>query len=205
MQRARQEAAARAAGDEEPSRIISRARASLASLRGPAAAAPQQDYHEPRAPRVRAIRRSSSRPIRRAMTMRCTARSNPARRNMPARSGLSGRSLRVSGGYDDDGRAAPEAPRRLVTVAAVLALAVVGTGAAFAYRTYVGSPRSGEPPIIKADNSPTKIVPAPAMRLGKTLGSHGLGRRRREARLARGNAGRRQGARAPDRASSFRR
>src|SRR3954463_548839 len=58
------------------------------------------------------------------------------------------------------------APKRrssgLVTVAAVLALAVVGTGAAFAYRTYVGSPRSGEPPIIKADNSPTKIVPAPS-------------------------------------------
>ena len=49
-----------------------------------------------------------------------------------------------------------------MTVAAVLALAVVGTGAAFAYRTYVGSPRSGEPPIIKADNSPTKVVPAPA-------------------------------------------
>ena len=48
-----------------------------------------------------------------------------------------------------------------MTVAAVLALAVVGTGAAFAYRTYVGSPRSGEPPIIKADNSPTKVVPAP--------------------------------------------
>jgi hypothetical protein len=50
----------------------------------------------------------------------------------------------------------------LVTVAAVLALAVVGTGAAFAYRTYVGSPRSGEPPIIKADNSPTKVMPAPS-------------------------------------------
>ena len=48
----------------------------------------------------------------------------------------------------------------LVTVAAVLALAVVGTGAAFAYRTFVGSPRSGEPPIIRADNSPTKVVPA---------------------------------------------
>ena len=48
----------------------------------------------------------------------------------------------------------------VVTVAAVLALAVVGTGAAFAYRTYVGSPRSGEPPIIRADNSPTKVVPA---------------------------------------------
>jgi SPOR domain len=50
----------------------------------------------------------------------------------------------------------------LITVVAVLALAVVGTGAAFAYRTYVGSPRTGEPPIIKADAGPTKIVPAPA-------------------------------------------
>ena len=50
----------------------------------------------------------------------------------------------------------------LMTVAAVLALAVVGTGAAFAYRTFVGSPRSGEPPIIRADNSPTKVVPAPS-------------------------------------------
>ena len=58
------------------------------------------------------------------------------------------------------------APRRrsngLMTVAAVLTLAVVGTGAAFAYRTYVGSPRTGEPPIIKADNTPTKIVPPSA-------------------------------------------
>lgn len=63
-------------------------------------------------------------------------------------------------GYEEE----PE-PRKhssgLVTVAAVLALAVVGTGAAFAYRTYVGSPRSGDPPIIKADNSPTKVVPTP--------------------------------------------
>ena len=62
-------------------------------------------------------------------------------------------------GYDEE-----PAPKKrssgLMTVAAVLALAVVGTGAAFAYRTYVGSPRSGEPPIIRADNSPTKVVPA---------------------------------------------
>jgi hypothetical protein len=50
----------------------------------------------------------------------------------------------------------------LMTVAAVLALAVVGTGAAFGYRTYVGSPRVGEPPIIKADNSPTKVMAAPS-------------------------------------------
>ena len=59
----------------------------------------------------------------------------------------------------------PEEPRKrggLVTVAAVLILAVLGTGGAFAYRNFVGSPRSGEPPIIKADNSPTKVVPAAA-------------------------------------------
>jgi sporulation related protein len=67
-------------------------------------------------------------------------------------------------GYSDE----PEepAPKRgggIVTVAAVLALAVVGTGAAFAYRTYVGAPRNGgDPPIIRADTSPTKIVPASA-------------------------------------------
>ena len=62
-------------------------------------------------------------------------------------------------GYEEE----PEPRTRrgwVVTVAAVLALAVVGTGAALAYRTYVGSPRSGEPPIIRADNSATKVVPA---------------------------------------------
>src|SRR5262249_36765135 len=52
-------------------------------------------------------------------------------------------------GYEDE----PEEPVRrragLLTVAAVLALAVVGTGAAFAYRTYVGGPKSGDPPVIK--------------------------------------------------------
>jgi SPOR domain len=66
-------------------------------------------------------------------------------------------------GYEDDNEE-PEPKRRggLMTVVAVLALAVVGTGAAFAYRTYVGSSRSGEPPIIKADNTPTKVMPAPA-------------------------------------------
>jgi len=62
-------------------------------------------------------------------------------------------------GYEEE----PEPRTRrggIVTIAAVLALAVVGTGAAFAYRTYVGSPRSGEPPIITADNSATNVVPA---------------------------------------------
>ena len=66
-------------------------------------------------------------------------------------------------GYDDG--AEYQAPKRrggLFTVVVVLALAVVGTGAAFAYRTYVGTPRSGEPPIIRADAGPTKVVPAPS-------------------------------------------
>jgi sporulation related protein len=66
-------------------------------------------------------------------------------------------------GYDD-GAEEPIQKRRggMVTVIIVLALAVVGTGAAFAYRTYVGVPRSGEPPIIRADAGPTKIVPTPS-------------------------------------------
>jgi hypothetical protein len=69
--------------------------------------------------------------------------------------------------YQDGYAEAAEEPLRkrrggMITVAFVLALAVLGTGAAFAYRTYVGSPRSGEPPIIRADAGPTKIVPAPS-------------------------------------------
>ena len=60
-------------------------------------------------------------------------------------------------GYEEE----PEPRARtgwMVTVAAVLALAVVGTGAALAYRTYVGPARSGELPIIRADNSAIKMV-----------------------------------------------
>ncbi|MCP9626861.1 SPOR domain-containing protein [Rhodopseudomonas palustris] len=71
-------------------------------------------------------------------------------------------------GYDDGYAEEPDAravkPRRnsMVTVAAVLALAVVGTGGAFAYRTFIGGSRSGEPPVIKADPTPTKVMAAPA-------------------------------------------
>ena len=67
-------------------------------------------------------------------------------------------------GYEDDGTEDRTPKRRggLATVVGVLALAVVGTGAAFAYKTYMGSPRSGDPPIIRADTGPTKIMPAPA-------------------------------------------
>jgi hypothetical protein len=72
-------------------------------------------------------------------------------------------------GYEDGADDQGEKRRGgIVTVAAVLALAVIGTGAAFAYRSYVGSPRSGDPPIIRAENSPTKIVPSPADVANKT-------------------------------------
>jgi hypothetical protein len=71
-------------------------------------------------------------------------------------------------GYEEEQDERPKRRRGLLTVAAVLALAVIGTGAAFAYRTYVGSARTGEPPIIKADNSPTKMIAAPSDNSGKT-------------------------------------
>jgi hypothetical protein len=68
--------------------------------------------------------------------------------------------------YDEEQNfEAEQEPRRrgaMITVVAVLALAVFGVGGAFAYRTYTGSVRSGEPPIIRADAGPTKIIPAPA-------------------------------------------
>ena len=89
-------------------------------------------------------------------------------------------------------RRAAQARSGLFTVAAVLALAVLGTGAAFAYRTFVGSPRSGEPPIIKADNSPTKVMPAPADGAAQDAGPDGDRRWHREDGAARRDAGRRQ-------------
>ena len=66
--------------------------------------------------------------------------------------------------YEDEYGEDTEPPKRrggMITVFAVLALAFFGVGGAYAYRTYVGSARSGEPPIIRADNSPTKIISAP--------------------------------------------
>jgi SPOR domain len=71
-------------------------------------------------------------------------------------------------GYEDEPGEPVRKRRGLLTVVAVLALAVVGTGAAFAYRTYVGGSKGGDPPIIKADNTPTKVVPAPVDTASKT-------------------------------------
>ncbi|MBV9563211.1 MAG: SPOR domain-containing protein [Bradyrhizobium sp.] len=66
-------------------------------------------------------------------------------------------------GYEDEGEEPPVEKRRggLTMVVAILALAIVGTGGAFAYRSYFSSARSGEPPIIRADNTPIKIMPTP--------------------------------------------
>jgi SPOR domain len=48
----------------------------------------------------------------------------------------------------------------LMTIAVVVALAVFGTAAAFGYRAWTTPGKSGEPPVIKAEQSPTKTVPA---------------------------------------------
>ncbi len=61
--------------------------------------------------------------------------------------------------YDD----VPPSRRRtgILAIAAVLALAVIGTAGAFGYRALFGSSgSSGPPPVIKADATPSKIVPA---------------------------------------------
>ena len=68
-------------------------------------------------------------------------------------------------GYENDYEEDEPAPVRrgkMATVVAVLALAVVGTGAAYAYRTFVGTAPKGEPPVIRANTEPNKIVPQQA-------------------------------------------
>jgi hypothetical protein len=60
--------------------------------------------------------------------------------------------------YDD----APHAGRRkgMLTVAAVLALAVVGTAGAFGYRAmFGGTSSSSPPPVIRASGEPSKVAP----------------------------------------------
>jgi hypothetical protein len=61
--------------------------------------------------------------------------------------------------YDD----APPNRRRIgiLAIAGIFALAVIGTAGAFGYRAIFGSSgSSGPPPVIKADSTPSKIVPA---------------------------------------------
>ena len=51
---------------------------------------------------------------------------------------------------------------RLITMAAVLGLAIVGTAGAFGYGTFTGSGSWSQPTVIKADNTPTSIAPSPS-------------------------------------------
>jgi len=65
-------------------------------------------------------------------------------------------------GQDDEFYEDEPAPRRrggLITVAALVGLAVIGSAGAFAYRTVFTGP-GGAPPVIRSDGGPNKIVPA---------------------------------------------
>ena len=56
---------------------------------------------------------------------------------------------------------APKRRMGIMAIAAVFALAVIGTAGAFGYRALFGSSGSSTPPpVIKADTAPSKIVPA---------------------------------------------
>jgi hypothetical protein len=57
--------------------------------------------------------------------------------------------------YDE---APPRRPMRVMMLAAVFGLAVLGTAGAFGYRALFGT-GSGVPPVIQADKSPLKVVP----------------------------------------------
>jgi hypothetical protein len=73
--------------------------------------------------------------------------------------------------YADDGHMPPNGeegfkPNRrrgglAMTIAAVVGLAVIGTAGAFGYRAFTsGAGTPADPPVIKADTTPAKIVPA---------------------------------------------
>jgi hypothetical protein len=63
--------------------------------------------------------------------------------------------------YDDEPRGGRR--RGLLTVFAVLGLAVLGTAGAFGYRTMFSGPRSSSPPpVIRASGEPNKVAPPPS-------------------------------------------
>ena len=62
--------------------------------------------------------------------------------------------------YDDPPRA--RAANGLVTAIVLVGCGILGTAGAYGYRTYYSGPRSTDAPIISADKSAIKVVPAPA-------------------------------------------
>src|SRR5215471_7004880 len=78
--------------------------------------------------------------------------------------------------YDDPPRS--RGHNALVTAVTLIGCAIIGTAGAYGYRTYyVGSGASKTPPVIAADTTPTKIVPAadsqPAKSIKDRLGEQG--------------------------------
>jgi len=83
-------------------------------------------------------------------------------------------------GYYED----PPQPKRrmgIMAIAAVFAVAVIGTAGAFGYRAMFGGSRSSAPPpVIKADTAPIKVLPAaasktPAKLITDRVGDHAEG------------------------------
>ncbi len=74
-------------------------------------------------------------------------------------------------GYAEEAEQEPVKKRKggMFAVAGILALAVVGTAGAYGYHRYFTGHRSGEPPIIQADTTPTKIIPSPTDGSGKVM------------------------------------
>lgn len=68
--------------------------------------------------------------------------------------------------YDD---AQPRRRMGILAIAAIFALAVIGTAGAFGYHALFGSVASGPPPVIKADTAPSKIIPAKKISTAKLI------------------------------------
>src|SRR5690242_13463947 len=62
--------------------------------------------------------------------------------------------------HDYDDVPPPRRRTAMLAIAALVMLAVVGTAGAYGYRTLFGSSGSSPPPVIKADTTPTKVVPS---------------------------------------------
>ena len=84
--------------------------------------------------------------------------------------------------YDDPPRA--RATNSLVTVAVLIGCGILGTAGAYGYRTYHSGTGATDAPIISADKTPNKVVPAAAGgdQQGKSVRA---GRRRERAGRAR--------------------
>lgn len=62
---------------------------------------------------------------------------------------------------DDDGVLRGRRRGGIITIAAVVGLALIGTAGAVGYRVFTGPSAGSAPPVIKADPTPPKTTPAP--------------------------------------------